>query len=283
MIVYGKIFSVNINHVDFENDIFLVGHMSMAADITLIGAGDPDPIDVVNGDSASEIVLLCEHAGRAVPGRLGNLGVSEYVLASHRGWDICAEVLARKLADILAAPLVIQTYSRLVIDCNRPPRSPLAVPLASDGVPIPGNKAADKAECSARADEIFMPMDRAIEDLFASRTRKAAFSIHSFTPRMNAEIRPWHAGFISRRDLATANALIAHMVAARPDLNLAINEPYQIDAESDWFIPHHVEARNLRHCLIEIRNDQLGEDAGAAVWAELLANAIQHVIKDPAA
>ena len=257
--------------------------MGITGGITLIGAGDPEPVDVVNGDSASEIVLLCEHAGRAVPERLGDLGVSEHVLASHRGWDIGAEVLARKLADILAAPLVIQAYSRLVIDCNRPPRSPLAVPLASDGVRIPGNWVADEAECSARADEIFEPMDRAIDDLFAARTRKAAFSVHSFAPRMNSRVRPWHAGFVSRRDLATANALIAYMGAARPDLNLALNQPYQIEAESDWFIPHHVESRNLRHCLIEIRNDQLGEDADAAAWAGLLAKAIRHVMKEPAA
>ena len=241
---------------------------------TLLSSVDPTPVEVVNPNSESSVFLLCEHAGQAIPAGLGDLGVSETVLFSHRGWDIGAEALARALAARLAAPLVVQRYSRLVFDCNRPPNSPLAISMESDGVPIPGNQNKSIAEQQARVDEIFVPMKTAISALLTP-DRKFAFSIHSFTPKMNGQDRPWHAGFLSRTDLKTANALRDHIAHQRLDLTLAINEPYQIETDGDWFIPAQAEPRGLMHSLIEIRNDQLLDAAGITLWADLLAGAIQ--------
>ena len=242
---------------------------------TLLSAEDPPPVEVVATNSPYPLFLLCEHAGRAIPASLGDLGVCSAVLDSHRGWDIGAEDLARALAARLGAPLVIQRYSRLVIDCNRPPDSPLAVPTESDGTRILGNL---RGDMRVRAREIFEPMNAAIDDMLAT-SRKAAFSVHSFTPAMDGEARPWHAGFLSRADLATAGALRDHIAAARPDLTLAINEPYQIEPDSDWFIPAHAEPRGLKHCLIEVRNDQLCDEADVTLWADLLADAITTVVE----
>ncbi|MYE06292.1 MAG: N-formylglutamate amidohydrolase [Chloroflexi bacterium] len=243
---------------------------------TLLSAKDPDPVEVAHADSASPVFLLCEHAGRDIPEALGDLGIAKTILDSHRGWDIGAEALARKLAERLGAPLVIQRYSRLVIDCNRPPDSPLSVPLESDHAPVPGNQAASAAERSARVEEIFAPMNAAVGKLIEGR--HAAFSVHSFMPKLDGVARPWQAGFLSRTDLATARALCGHVAVARPDLTLAVNKPYRIEAKSDWFIPAHAEPRGLTHSLIEVRNDQLGEEAGIALWADLLADAIRSVV-----
>lgn len=251
--------------------------MAYALAQTLLAPSDPPPVEVINAQSTSPIFLLCEHAGKAIPASLGDLGVSQEVIESHRGWDIGAETLARKLADRLGAPLVIQRYSRLVIDCNRPHNSPLSVPTESDTVVIPSNQSASSADRVARVEEIFMPMNAAISRLVAGR--KAAFSVHSFTPEMNGRARPWHAGFLSRVDQATAEALVAHLSNARPDLTCAVNQPYQIETDNDWFVPVHAEPRGLKHCLIEIRNDQLGDDASAAEWAGLLGDAIAAVVQ----
>lgn len=251
--------------------------MVFAATKTLLAPSDPPPVEVVNPQSASPIFLLCEHAGKAIPAALGDLGVTPDVVESHRGWDIGAEKLARRLADRLDAPLVIQRYSRLVIDCNRPHDSIRSVPVDSDSVVIPSNKSASSADRFARVEEIFMPMNAAISRLIEGR--KAAFSVHSFTPQMDGQARPWHAGFLSRTDRATADALVAHLSSRQPELNCAVNQPYQIETESDWFVPAHAEPRGLQHCLIEIRNDQLTDDAGIAQWANLLGSAIAAVVE----
>lgn len=70
-----------------------------------------------------------------------------------------------------------------------------------------------------------------------------------------------------------------YIARAQPDFELAINQPYQIDHETDWFIPQHAEPRGLRHCLIEIRNDQIRDDADVDFWAGLLANAISSAME----
>ena len=241
---------------------------------TLLGPKDPEPIEVVNADSTSDIVLLCEHAGNAIPAALGDLGVSREVIESHRGWDIGAQSVARGVAERLRAPLVIQNYSRLVLDCNRPPESDLSVPAISDRVAVPGNATITAEARARRIDEIFRPMDAALNRLFNRHPRRAAFSIHSFTPRLNGTDRPWHAGFLSRAQCGVGSELKHQIARHRPELVLAVNEPYQIDSNGDWFIPAHAERRNLAHCLIEIRNDQLGQQAGIDLWADLLAKAM---------
>ena len=247
------------------------------ASSSLLTPADPAPVDLVNGESDAPVLLLCEHAGNHVPASLGDLGVSAEILTSHRGYDIGAEGVARALADLLNAPLILQRYSRLVIDANRPPSSPQAMLEISDGATIPGNQNLGAANRQARISEIFDPMDQAIAQGFAAHPRRAAFSIHSFTPRLGDEDRPWQAGFLSRKSLPTAEHLMACLARQAPAFNLALNKPYQIEDATDWFIPRHAEPRGLPHCLIEIRNDQIQTQDQGARWAALLANAIKEL------
>ncbi len=78
----------------------------------------------------------------------------------HIGWDIGAEGVARVLSGILDAPLVLQRYSRLVVDCNRPFAAPDAIPEVSDGTPVPGNANLDEVERRARFDAIHAPFTK---------------------------------------------------------------------------------------------------------------------------
>ena len=245
----------------------------------LLVSGDPVPVEWVNRDSVAPVVLLCEHAGREIPQKLDNLGVSNEVLNSHRGWDIGAEAVARQLADRLQAPLILQRYSRLVIDCNRPFDTPDSIPPHSFGEQIPANLNLTAPERVARQSEIVVPLNAAIEHMLDRVPRRLAVSIHSFTPHVAGEARPWHAGFLTRADQATGRAVIDHILASRPDLQLALNQPYQIDGDSDWFIPHFVEPRGLAHALVEIRNDLIRDEKGAADWAQLLAGAFTQILE----
>src|SRR6185503_19585586 len=98
-----------------------------------------DPAILLNARGRSQIVLVCEHAGRVIPQSLGTLGLSDNDLGRHFAWDIGAEGVARKLSVALDAPLILQRYSRLVYDCNRPPESPDAMSVMGEMTPIPGN------------------------------------------------------------------------------------------------------------------------------------------------
>lgn len=247
----------------------------------LLTGQDPCPVEWFNRDSTSPVLLMCEHAGQAIPGSLGDLGLPEGALDSHRGWDVGAESLARSLARRLDAPLILQRYSRLVIDCNRPPLGQESVPQISDGIVVPANIDRNQNALSRRVAEIFDPLDEAIQDGFARHPRRATFSIHTFTPEMSGMRRPWHAGFLARRDLPAVHRMVDYCRAAAPNLIFAVNEPYQISPHSDWFIPAHAEPRALRHALIEVRNDQLDTPDMIADWAGLIEGVILDVLEMP--
>ncbi|ABG31132.1 N-formylglutamate amidohydrolase [Roseobacter denitrificans] len=246
----------------------------------LLGAQDPAPIEVCHAESAAPLLLLCEHAGQVVPQALGGLGLPEGAIDGHIGWDIGAEKLARALAERLQCPLILQRYSRLVIDCNRPPGSEGSIPTLSDDVPVPGNMGLTAHDRHLRQQEIFDPMNDAITAAFETHPRHTVFSIHSYTRHFQGEDRQWDAGFLTRQDVKTAQGLMSSISNAAPELTLALNQPYQIDDASDWFIPQHAEARRLQHALIEVRNDHLRDADGVARWAGLLAPAIRSILED---
>lgn len=238
---------------------------------TLLGADDPAPVERIAG--AGPVFLCCEHAGQAVPAALRGLGVAQSALDDHIGWDIGAAPVTRLMAARLGAPAVLQRYSRLVIDCNRPAHAADAIPAVSDMVPIPGNEALSEADRDARRREIFAPYDAAVTLGMARPGVHLALSIHSFTPRLAREdrLRPWQIGFLCRADSATSAALAQAVARRAPGITVGINEPYVICDESDWFVPRHGERTGIPHSLIEIRNDLIRDEAGCRWWADLLS------------
>ncbi len=240
----------------------------------LLGPNDPEPVELLNAESRSPILLICEHGGKAVPEQLGDLGLRPGDIDKHVGWDIGAAAVARRMARALEAPLVLQRYSRLVTDCNRPPEAPDAMPEVSDGIEVPGNRDLTTAERRARELEIFRPYHAEVDRLFERHPRKAIFAIHSFTPVFGGVQRAWDIGFLFRHDDETSPRLAEALGREAPDLIIGLNQPYQIEDDSDWFVPCHGEARGVAHSLIEIRNDLISGEAGQRLWADRLTRII---------
>lgn len=245
----------------------------------LLSTSDPLPVEIVNPTGASDILLICEHAGREIPSSLGDLGIPRSEMDRHIAYDIGARDLACRLSEQLDAMLIAQRYSRLVIDCNRPVHAPDSVPPVSDGTVIPANSGLSDGEKALRAAEIFQPYDEALRDAIDVRKPKAIFAIHSFTPVMQGVARPWDIGFLFRKDEMTSRALENYFHRAAPDLKVGMQQPYQISDASDWFVPMHGESNGIAHSLIEVRNDHLSHPAGIARFADLLAGAINDFMR----
>lgn len=251
----------------------------MTASTTILIPDDPPPVVVSQG--RSPFVIVCDHAGRAVPHRLAGLGLPDAELARHIGWDIGAAAVARNLGETLDASVIMQAYSRLVIDCNRPLAAPTSVAKVSDGTAVPGNAGLGPGEREARAREIFAPYHQAIT---VELDRRAALglptvliAVHSFTPTLKSTVRPWHIGLLYRQpELATA---ILDLLRAEADLVVGDNEPYAVSDATDYTLPTHGERRGLPHTGIEIRQDliagKLGQQRFAALLARVLPQALQ--------
>ena len=97
----------------------------------LLDAPDSQPVVVHSAGAPALFLFTCDHAGRETPRSLGRLGLPESVFDLHIAWDIGAGALTRRLAKTLKATCILQRYSRLVIDCNRDPSRPDAIPAAS--------------------------------------------------------------------------------------------------------------------------------------------------------
>jgi predicted N-formylglutamate amidohydrolase len=249
--------------------------------MALLGADEPPAVEVVNAGGTGSAVLVCDHASNRVPRRLGDLGLDAAHLAGHIAWDPGAADVARRLSAHLDAPLLLSGYSRLAVDCNRPPGSPESIAGQSAGVPVPGNRGLSAEEREARIEALFRPYHDAIARLLDARSHRPTLllSIHSFTPVLSGRPRPWHIGISHGRDRRLA-ALLLGALARNRDLMVGENEPYPIEDHIDYTIPHHGEGRGLPCVMIEIRQDGIRTAAGAAAWAERLADAYRLIEAD---
>ena len=244
----------------------------------LLAAHEPVACDVVPAQGQSPFFLTCDHAGALVPAKLDSLGLSEEDLERHIAWDIGAAYVAQKLAVRLDAILILQTYSRLVIDCNRPPGTAESIVQVSESTRIPGNESVSASDALARGREVFLPYhDRIRTELEmrdAQHRRTIMIAMHSFTPCYHGHRRPWHIGILYNRDHRLADVLLRSL-RADPNLVIGDNEPYSVDDETDYTIPRYGEQSGIPHVGIELRQDLIAKAAGQSAWAERLAHVLE--------
>ncbi|MDX2103408.1 MAG: N-formylglutamate amidohydrolase [Alphaproteobacteria bacterium] len=249
--------------------------------MSLLSPGDPPPVTVQEYPGRAPVVVLCDHAGRAVPQALGMLGVEAAAFDRHIAYDIGALSTARHLSRALGATLVASGYSRLVIDCNRCPAEASAMPVVSDGTPVPGNVGLEPEERAARIEGLFRPyhtaIARVLDGFFARGIRPAILSMHSCTPVMDGFQRPWHIGILWGEDGRIAEPLLTAL-EAEGDLVVGDNLPYSGRHPAGFTVPTHAVAAKLPHVTFEIRQDLISDEAGCEAWADRLARLLPPIL-----
>lgn len=242
--------------------------------VKLLNNRDPDPVLKTAVDvTASPFLMIGDHGGVAIPEALGTLGLGKADLARHIALDLGVEELGKSLSARLGAPFLWQAYSRLVCDCNRAPDDSAWMPEISDGTVVPGNRGVDEAGRARRREEIFEPYHRAIGEALdrreAAETETVLLSLHSFTPAMGGEQRPWEVGVLhDGREDDFARAALAWL-QANSSYVVGDNQPYRL-CEIDFTVPHHAFPRGLRYLELEVRQDVLCDERFEPM-ADLLA------------
>lgn len=246
----------------------------------LLAADEPSPVIERNASGASPFFLTCDHYGRLIPRALGDLGLDEDQRQRHIAWDIGIAGVAERMSKALDAHLVAQRYSRLVIDCNRPPSAASSIPPVSEATAIPGNQGIDQDAADERRRLIFDPYHRRITEALDRRAREQRptilVSLHSFTPIYAGVARPWHIGTLYNRDCRLPK-LLSRELRTEPALVIGDNQPYAVSDATDYTIPVHGEARGILHTGIEIRQDLITQEAGQQEWADRLIRALQRL------
>ena len=242
--------------------------------------GDVPPVLETTIAGKSPFLLTCDHYGRLIPSMLGDLGLPEEERRRHIGWDIGIAGVAEQMSKALDAHLVAQRYSRLVIDCNRPPEAASSIPLISEATLVPGNEGLNGEAAASRRALIFDPYHQRIDAVIDERLRAGRptvlVSLHSFTPVYAGIARPWHIGTLYQHDKVLP-PLVLQGLRAEPDLVVGDNEPYAVSDDTDYTIPVHGEKRGLMNTGIEIRQDLISEQAGEKQWAERLTRVFSEI------
>lgn len=221
-------------------------------------------------------MLVGDHAGMAIPEALGDLGLSDDDRGRHIAIDLGVEALGRALADRLECMFLSQSYSRLVVDCNRHPEDPEWIVEESDGTVVPGNFGLSATRREERRNAIFDPYHRAIaEELDLRSDAETVFvSLHSFTPVISGRARPWEIGVLhDGHEDGFARRVQEALRGA--GLTIGDNEPYRMDA-TDYTVPHHAFARGLPYLELEVRQDWLTENLPLAT--EVVADALTEAL-----
>ena len=174
------------------------------------------------------LIVTCEHGGNEVPAAYAPLFKGhEALLATHRGWDAGALLLAQQLAATFGAPLFAATTTRLLIDLNRSIGHRQLHSEATRGLPL-----------STRRDmaaQYYRPHRDAVESevarLVAAGRRVVHIASHSFTPELGGVVRQADVAWLYDPRRAGECALAAQWLAAvrqrRADLKLRRNYPYE--------------------------------------------------------
>ena len=231
---------------------------------SLLKPREPGPYRVKNAESDRPILLVCDHASYRFPEALGDMGLDPFARRCHLAIDIGAAAVTERLAGSLNATAVLCNYSRLVVDCNRELLDSGAFLQFGDGIIVPGNGNLHLRDKERRSEAIYWPYHREIDaqiDRIQGLGMMPFFvSIHSFTPVLNGEYRPWEMGVLWDKDEPSARILIDELRAL--GYTVGDNVPYSGKAPQDYTVDNHAEARGLPHIALEIRQDIISHSPG---------------------
>jgi predicted N-formylglutamate amidohydrolase len=223
---------------------------------------------LLNAEGASDVVIVCEHAAWHVPDRFGDLGLAPDARRSHAAWDPGALALAQRLSARLDACLVAGGVSRLVIDCNRPPEAPDAMPARVERIDVPGNRDLSEAARAARISLVHRPFARAVAAAMAARPNPVLVTIHSFTPIFAGRRREVEIGVLHDADARLADGMLAD---PPPGPRISRNRPYGPADGVTHTLRTHALPGGHPNVMLEVRSDLIAEAAAQDGMAALLA------------
>ncbi|WP_342343844.1 N-formylglutamate amidohydrolase [Chthonobacter albigriseus] len=244
------------------------------------------PVVIENEAGTAPIVLVVDHASNRIPEPWGTLGLDADARQAHIAWDPGALPLARQMSDLLDAPLVRATVSRLVLDLNRPLTSRTLIPAVSEATTIPGNRDIADADRALRIRTVYEPYHAALAALVdrhvaacqaRGQANVAVCAIHTFTPVYLGKVRALEVGVLFDRDDRLGAGMLARL-KREPGLLVEVNQPYSPADEVYFTLDRHAVSRGLLNVMIEVRNDELREPVQHRRWAKLLCEAIMEAM-----
>jgi predicted N-formylglutamate amidohydrolase len=223
----------------------------------------------LRGAAHDAFVITCEHGGNRIPAAYrSRFREHKALLATHRGYDIGALVMAKELAKAFHAPLVTSTVSRLLVDLNRS--------IAHPSVFSDATRDAPKSLRARIVAEHYLPyrlqVEGIVEKSVSSGLRVIHISSHSFTPELNGKVRTADVGLLYDPARFGEVALCSHWKASLAsrarELRVRRNYPYAGKGDG---LTLHLRRRFSPRAYVGVElevNQRIVLNAGAA-WISL--------------
>lgn len=244
---------------------------------------EPRAISEVGPARRLPALLTCEHGGYRVPLRYRRLFEGrEEILRSHRGWDLGALALARRLSRRLKVEMVCSTLSRLVVELNRSAHHPrlfseFTRPLSD----------AERERILARYYRPYRArVAEAVEERLEAGGPVLHLSVHTFARVVEGTEQSTEIGLLYDPGIEEERAFCAlwkELLAERvPGLRVRRNDPYRGNADGlTTHLRERFRGRGYLGIELEVRNDLLSGDVrDRARVSRALEETLQRLIGD---
>ncbi len=229
----------------------------------------PDTVALLGDLGRAPIWIIADHAGSALPDG-ADLGVAEIAMQTHIAADWGVAEVAQRLCGDDGFAAVMGRFSRLLVDLNRDRDDVAAVPVASDGIAIPGNILLPD-EHEARLALYHDSYHDFIAAQILHHPPKLILSLHSFTPALSTapgQARPWRIGVLYNQQSAPSKRAIA-LLRQETNWTVGDQQPYS-GVLLNATMNRHAEANAIPYIGIEMRQDCIANAEGQALFASTL-------------
>uniref|UniRef100_A0A7S2RSX3 N-formylglutamate amidohydrolase n=1 Tax=Rhizochromulina marina TaxID=1034831 RepID=A0A7S2RSX3_9STRA len=249
----------------------------------LVGRGAARVLDFRLGGEAGQggaprVLVTCEHAGSALPlGYSWNARDEQRVAQTHWAYDPGAAEFASELASALQGVAVLSTFSRLLVDVNRPLASPTLIRRDCGDHTVELNEFIGVQEIDRRVAEFYVPFHLTLNAVAAEVQPDLILSVHSFTQHYDGQAaRDFEIGVLCSHDEDLAGHFLDTFEAA--GFPSRLNEPYS-GKEGIMHSPESLAGPlegggRVPAIMFEFRNDR----CTAQEWRARAIDQIAHVV-----
>lgn len=249
------------------------------------------PYSIQKGVSTLPVLITCEHASKVIPKSFKNLGLTKAEMREIEGYlyDKGALDVAKKVSNRIKADLLYSTYSRIVVDVNRPlGKSHVKNPDIDHAVrrrlrlknksylEIPGNRISDKqaVERWRRHSKPYQEIGLRMAKNIARKSGRALIvPIHSFTAeksKVDIDIIVGKSKKIARE--------IYKLLKRKTKYNIAINKPWSFYQGGGGAFAKTEKEKNIDLVCFEINDRNINTERQKSEIASIISEAIKNVL-----
>jgi len=211
-----------------------------------------DAVEAVDGDGP--ILITCEHATQRMPDGWEWPVEDRWLVGTHWAYDLGARELTLELAERMESGAVLSTFSRMIIDPNRPEDSPTLFRREAEGRAIHLNTTyLNKEERARRIETLLRPYHMVLDARVGFSGAHTILAMHSFTPLYEGDKRSLEVGVLHDLDGDLAERLVAELDAE--GIVVKLNEPYSGKNGLMYSADRHARAHDRASVELEVRQD----------------------------